>query len=390
MLTIISHEPCSKKGRKIFSFFVLIAGILSFDLCVASDNEKLKIELDKVNQKLIILESWLTSARASESKLEEDLRQLSYSINETNSAIDDLDTRKDSIEDSILETSRSVEIQRSSADENKLKLVQLIRAMQKVQSPSLLQILLRSESLEDFSSLIEYQKYLMKHFISLRDKYKQALGDLKERESQLTEQKKILQDNATILGKERRKLDILYDKREQSIEALREQQSSEITKRENLLADQERLVELIKRLDNLANGPKDQGFENAKGTLDQPIFQISGLPKKLPISFQNDLFSKGRFIHGAKDAEVKNIYDGTVVFSDWLRGYGLMILVDHGGGYLSLYANTDQLLRQPFERVESGEVIAIAGNTDGRSTSGIYFEIRKGGLPIDLTGWFRD
>ena len=121
MLTIISDEPCSKKGRKIFSFSVLIAGILSFDPSVASDDEKLKIELDKVNQKLMILESWLTSARASESKLEEDLRQLSYSINETNSAIDDLDARKDSIEDSILETSRSVEIQRSSADENKLK-----------------------------------------------------------------------------------------------------------------------------------------------------------------------------------------------------------------------------------------------------------------------------
>ena len=390
MLTIISHEPCSKKGRKISSFFVLIAGILSFDLCVSSDNEKLKIELDKVNQKLIILESWLSSAKASESKLEGDLRHLSYSIDETNSAIDDLDRREDNLKGSILETSRSVEIQRRLADENKLKLVQLIRAMQKVQSPSLLQILLRSESLEDFSSLIEYQKYLMKHFISLRDKYKQALGDLKERESQLAEQKKILQDNATILREERRKREILYDKREQSIEALREQQSAEITRRENLLADQERLVELIKRLDNLANGPKDRGFENAKGTLDQPIFQLSGLPKKLPISFQNDLFSKGLFIQGSKDAQVKNIYDGTVVFSDWLRGYGLMILVDHGGGYLSLYANTDQLLRQPFERVEAGEVIAIAGHTDGRSTTGIYFEIRKGGLPIDLTGWFRD
>ena len=390
MHSIKGNETCSKKRGKIRPFSILLVGILSFDLCVASDDEELKIELDKVNQKLIILESWLSSAKASESKLEGDLRQLSYSIDETNSAIDDLDKRADNLKDSILETSRSVEIQRSSADENKLKLVQLLKTMQKVQSPSLLQILLRSESLEDFSSLIEYQKYLMKHFITLRDKYKQALGDLKERESQLTEQKKILQDNATILGKERRKLDILYDKREQSIEALREQQSSEITKRENLLADQERLVELIKRLDNLANGPKDQGFENAKGALDPPIFQISGLPKKLPISFQNDLFSKGRFIHGAKEAEVKNIYDGTVVFSDWLRGYGLMILVDHGGGYLSLYANTDQLLRQPFERVESGEVIAIAGNTDGRSTSGIYFEIRKDGLPIDVTGWFRD
>ena len=390
MLTIISDEPCSKKGGKIFSFAVLIAGVLFFDPSMASDDEKLKIELDKVNQKLIILESWLTSARASESKLEEDLRQLSYSINETNSAIDDLDTRKDSLEDSILETSRSVENQRSSADENKLKLVQLIRAMQKIQSPSLLQILLRSESLEDFSSMIAYQKYLMKHFISLRDTYKKALSDLKERESRLTEQKKILQDNAIVLSEERRKLEILYDKREQSIDALREQQSSEITRREKLLADQERLVELIKRLDNLANGPNYGSFEKAKGTLDQPIFQLSNIPKKLPISFQNDLFLKGRFIHGAKDAKVKNIYDGTVVFSDWLRGYGLMILVDHGGGYLSLYANTDQLLRQPFERVESGEVIAIAGNTDGQSTSGIYFEIRKGGLPIDLTGWFRD
>ena len=155
MLTIENDEPCSKKGRKILSFYVLIAGTLSFNPSVASDDEKLKIELDNVNQKLIILESWLTSARASESKLEEDLRQLSYSINETNSHIDDLDTRKESIEDSILETSKSVEIQQSSADENKLKLVQLIRAMQKVQSPSLLQILLRSESLEDFSAVVE-------------------------------------------------------------------------------------------------------------------------------------------------------------------------------------------------------------------------------------------
>ena len=390
MQPIKVDETCSKKRRKIRFFSILLAGILSFDLCVASDNEKLKIELDGVNEKLVILESWLTSAKASESKLEDDLRQLSYTINETNSAIDDLDKREENLKDSILETSRSAQTQRNSVDENKRKLIQLLKTMQKVQSPSLLQILLGSESLEDFSTLIEYQKYLMKHFINLRDKYKQALVDLKERESQLTEQRKNLQDNAIILGKERRKLDILYDKREQSIKALREQQSSEITKRENLLADQERLLELIKRLDNLANGPKDRGFENAKGTFDQPIFQLPGLPKNTPISFQNDLFSKGLFIHGSKDAEVRNIYDGTVVFSDWLRGYGLMILVDHGGGYLSLYANTDQLLRQPFERVESGEVIAIARNTDGRSTSGIYFEIRKGGLPIDLTGWFRD
>ncbi len=390
MQSIKGDETCSKKRRKIRSFSILLAGILSFNPSVASDDEKLKIELDKINQKLIILESWLSSAKASESKLEGDLRHLSYSIDETNSAIDDLDRREDNLKGSILETSRSVEIQRRLADENKLKLVQLLKIMQKVQSPNLLQILLRSESLEDFSSLIEYQKYLIKHLVSLRDKYTQALSDLKGKETLLTENRKILQDNAILLGEERRKLEILYDKREQSIDALREQQSSEITKRENLLADQERLVELIKRLDNVVSGPKDQGFENAKGALDQPIFQISGLPKNLPISFQNDLFSKGLFINGAKDAEVRNIYDGTVVFADWLRGYGLMILVDHGGGYLSLYANTDQLLRQPFERVESGEIIAIAGNTDERSITGIYFEIRKGGLPIDLTGWFRD
>ena len=116
MLTIISDEPCSKKGGEYSPFSFLLQGSYPLIYSVASDNEKLKIELDKVNQKLVILESWLTSARTNESKLEEDLRQLSYSINETNSAIDDLDTRKDSIEDSILETSRSVDIQRSSAE----------------------------------------------------------------------------------------------------------------------------------------------------------------------------------------------------------------------------------------------------------------------------------
>ena len=245
MQTIRGEELYFKKRRKVLSLPIFIVGILFFHPCVASDNEKLKIELDEVNQKLIILESWLTSARANESKLEEDLRQLSYSVNETNSAIDDLDKRKDSLKGSIVETSRSIEMQKNSAEENKLKLVQLLRTMQKVQSPSLLQILLKSESLEDFSSLIEYQKYFMKHLISLGEKYKLDLNDLKEKEALLTEQKKVLQDNAKILSEERRKLEALYAQREKSVSALRERQSSELNKREKLLTDQQKLINLM-------------------------------------------------------------------------------------------------------------------------------------------------
>ncbi|MDX9716539.1 MAG: peptidoglycan DD-metalloendopeptidase family protein [Thauera sp.] len=98
---------------------------------------------------------------------------------------------------------------------------------------------------------------------------------------------------------------------------------------------------------------------------------------------------KGVFIRAGSGMEVRAIAGGEVVFSDWLRGYGNLIIVDHGSDYLSIYGNNDTLLRDVGERVGGGDVIASVGAGGVGNESGLYFEIRHGGQPLDPMQWVR-
>jgi len=82
------------------------------------------------------------------------------------------------------------------------------------------------------------------------------------------------------------------------------------------------------------------------------------------------------FIRAAQGSAVKVIAAGQVVFSDWLRGFGNLIIVDHGEGYMSLYSNNESLYKQVGERVQPGDAIATVGNSGGQPDTGLYFEMR--------------
>ncbi len=99
--------------------------------------------------------------------------------------------------------------------------------------------------------------------------------------------------------------------------------------------------------------------------------------------------SKGIFIETPEGADVRSVSGGQVVFSDWFRGFGLLLVVDHGEGYMSLYGNNSELLVSTGARVEEGTPIALAGSSGGRGRSGVYFEFRHGGAAVDPLLWCR-
>jgi septal ring factor EnvC (AmiA/AmiB activator) len=84
---------------------------------------------------------------------------------------------------------------------------------------------------------------------------------------------------------------------------------------------------------------------------------------------------------------IKVVSHGRIAFSDWLQGFGFITIVDHGDGYMSLYGHSESLLKQAGEWVSAGEVIATAGDSGGQPQSGVYFEIRSRGKPIDPSKW---
>lgn len=96
---------------------------------------------------------------------------------------------------------------------------------------------------------------------------------------------------------------------------------------------------------------------------------------------------KGIFIRAPAGTDVHAIAAGRVVFADWLRGFGNLLIVDHGEGYLSVYGNNESLYKNAGDRIESGAVIAAVGNTGGNPEAGLYFELRFQGRPFDPLKW---
>ncbi len=99
---------------------------------------------------------------------------------------------------------------------------------------------------------------------------------------------------------------------------------------------------------------------------------------------------KGVFIRAAEGAEVKAVAGGTVVFSDWLRGFGNLLIIDHGDDFLSVYGNNESLLAGVGAGVKGGEPVATVGNSGGNPDSGLYFELRHRGQPFDPLKWARN
>jgi len=96
---------------------------------------------------------------------------------------------------------------------------------------------------------------------------------------------------------------------------------------------------------------------------------------------------KGVFIVAGNGSEVRSIAAGRVVFAEWMRGFGNLLIVDHGSGYLSIYANNDSLLKGVGDDARAREVIATVGNSGGNPESGLYFELRHQGKPLDPMAW---
>ena len=96
---------------------------------------------------------------------------------------------------------------------------------------------------------------------------------------------------------------------------------------------------------------------------------------------------KGLFIRAPEGTEVKAIAGGRVVFSDWLRGFGNLIIIDHGSQYLTIYGNNQSVLKRAGDVVKSGDIIASTGNSGGNDQSGLYFEMRHDGRAFDPLGW---
>jgi septal ring factor EnvC (AmiA/AmiB activator) len=167
--------------------------------------------------------------------------------------------------------------------------------------------------------------------------------------------------------------------RAKQLERLKDQQAG----LEKLVRELRRALE---RIDKFPTDSKD-AFAKLRGKLAWPV------AGRLVASFgqvrAGGVKWDGVLVAGAAGSPVRAVYHGRVVYADWLSGLGLLVIVDHGDGYLSLYGHNERLYKEVGERVTAGDTIATVGDSGGRARPELYFEIRKGGRPVDPRPWFR-
>jgi murein hydrolase activator len=149
----------------------------------------------------------------------------------------------------------------------------------------------------------------------------------------------------------------------------------------------EKLLKDLSRAIEAAPYDPNDAFAKLRGRLSWPV--AGKVETSFGDTIAGGLKSNGIVIAADRGNPVTAVHEGRVVYADWLPGRGLLIIVDHGNGYLSLYGHNEQLFRQAGATVKAGEAIAAAGDSGGRSRSGLYFEIRRAGKPVDPRPWFR-
>src|SRR6202012_4553842 len=158
---------------------------------------------------------------------------------------------------------------------------------------------------------------------------------------------------------------------------------------ERLQGQQEALAALLRDLNRAIEplpGVVNGAFGTLRGRLAWPV--RGRLAARFGQVRAGGLKWDGMLIDTQRGADVRAVYRGRVIYADWLPGLGLLTIIDHGEGYLSLYGHNDRLFKAVGDRVSAGDVIAASGDSGGSSRPQLYFEIRKGGRPIDPVPWF--
>jgi septal ring factor EnvC (AmiA/AmiB activator) len=197
--------------------------------------------------------------------------------------------------------------------------------------------------------------------------------------------KSIEQDNA----REVRALAGARDRRARTLAQIQSKLNSrteELAKLERDARALEKLVEELRRAIEEFPDLADQPFQRVRGKLPWPV-KGNVLARFGQLRAGGPLKWQGILIGAARGTQVRAPFPGRVVYADWLPGLGLLIVLDHGGGYMSLYGHNEQLYRRVGERVASGEVLAAVGDAAGVGKPALYLEIRRGRQAIDPLPW---
>ena len=373
----------------------------------ASPQDELRGVKNEIREKQHLIKK----TRKVEEAVSTELQEIIRSLGRKESELKQLDRDLLGVEGSIAQTNREIERVTIEAQQKQLQIERRLVSLYKAGELGSVRMFFSAESFPQMAENIRYMRSVLGQDKRIFAEYKQKieeLGQLKIRLEQDASRKERLKGSIASKKKE-----IEQDKQKKAnylSEVRQSRQGYEVSLKQ-LQANASKLQAMLNRLEaqsrrraaekhdpsakrkQLPELPPvpDRGFASQKGRMKIPakgeIIETFGKHKHP--EFNSYTFSKGIVIAAPVGADVRAIYEGTVIFADYFKGYGNMIIIDHGGGYFSLYAYTSRIARKVGAEVAKGDLIAAVGDVDSAKGPALYFEIRHQGKPVDPAGWVR-
>ncbi len=345
-------------------------------------------DLQALQSEIKQTESLIKQQQAQLNKFQKALKESEYAVSKIAKALHATEQKQadESRNRDLLKAKKeSIEQQ---LNRQKTALAKQIRLSHSNGQLDMLKVVFNQQDPATFQRNLNYFKYLSDAHIRKIEKFKQLIEELETVKVTLNRTILQLAQLATSQQQHQQQLFEQQAERQINIKKLDSVVQSERTRLSQLRQSEQALQEQIEQAQQrLQSAMNLDGLDGLKGKLTAPakgrIRKLFGIKREGLVQWN------GIKIEGKHGGAITSIYQGKVLFSDWIKGFGLVMVVDHGKGYMSLYGHNQALLKQAGEQVLAGETIALLGNSGGQKKSALYFEIRDKGRPVNPSHWLK-
>jgi septal ring factor EnvC (AmiA/AmiB activator) len=376
--------------RNFLSANLLTAILLSLAPCTAADTSQ-QVQLEKLKRTIANLENRLDSQRDEKNNLQQQLKDIELNASRVNIRIRQLRHQTAANENQLRTLTSKKQVLQENIKQQSSAIAEQIRATHKIGTGEPVKLFLNQEDPQQLARVFKYYDYLLQ---ARSEKIQQFEADIEQLTTlveninktkiALAKSKKTLETERTVLANttvERKKMLLQLDATVQS-------GAEKLSRLQRQRTELEELVSAVEVAVTDIIAPQDYpSFASSKGKLAWPV--KGSVVQNFGSRRTGQLRWEGWLIDVNAGSTVTAVHWGRVVFSNYLRGFGLLIIVDHNDGYMSLYAHNQELLRDTGDWVQSGEAVSRAGDTGGLLSPAVYFEIRRNGAPVNPKNWLQ-
>ena len=389
---------------------ILVVTSVFLSVCIATGGHAdVKDELQGIKKEIQEKKRLLKKTRKVETQVSTELVKIEKNLQEKQANLSALTRELNGVETQLERTQRDIDTVKGEAERKKQQISVRLAALYKGGELGNARMFFSSQSFPQMAENLRYMKSVLGNDRRLFAEYNSQVERLHSLKDDL--ERDAARKEKIRTGIEAKKREIEDEKRKKAsyLSAVRVEKKGYVTTIKELEANSRRLQAMVERLEAKSRksytrqnkkgfdpGPvlppvPDNGFASQKGRLGLPARgELSGsFGRHKHPEFNSYTVSNGISIAAASGTDIRAIYDGQVIFAGYFKGYGNMVIVDHGGGYFSLYAHAAKIMKKVGAAVARNEVVASVGDSDSTRGSMLYFEIRYQGKPVDPAAWVR-